>query len=149
MSNNSVQQQCVTQRDTAEMANPMESSATRSTQHNQPTTFNFRAQQPHNYKGTVGTRPLIPSGITQYSPLQYQCQNPVYPQPQCEQQSYMYPYQHGGGSGSILQSGFNRLWGMDTIDLLQNRRILSPVTLQAPKIVLHNQLHDAINCNPK
>jgi len=40
------------------------------------------------------------------------------------------------------------LWGQDTIDLMQNRHILSPATLPPPKVVLHNQFHESINCSP-
>ncbi|KAH8416170.1 hypothetical protein KR222_009732, partial [Zaprionus bogoriensis] len=49
---------------------------------------------------------------------------------------------------SVAQQGFSRLWGQDTIDLMQNRHILSPATLGPPKVVLHNQFHESINCNP-
>ncbi|XP_034109291.1 protein transport protein Sec24A [Drosophila albomicans] len=49
---------------------------------------------------------------------------------------------------SVAQQGFSRLWGQDTIDLMQNRHILSPATLAPPKVVLHNQFHESINCNP-
>ncbi|XP_013098692.2 protein transport protein Sec24A [Stomoxys calcitrans] len=74
------------------------------------------------------------NGQPNSGPLQYQNQSQAYQQ--------HYP------AGSIVQQGFNRLWGQDTIDLMQNRHILSPATLVPPKIVLHNQFHESINCNP-
>lgn len=40
------------------------------------------------------------------------------------------------------------MWGQDTIDLMQNRHILTPATLPPPKVVLHNQFHESINCSP-
>ncbi|XP_064552039.1 protein transport protein Sec24A [Drosophila montana] len=49
---------------------------------------------------------------------------------------------------SVTQQGFSRLWGQDTVDLMQNRHILSPATIAPPKVVLHNQFHESINCNP-
>ncbi|XP_030081378.1 protein transport protein Sec24B [Drosophila hydei] len=63
------------------------------------------------------------------APLQYQAQN-VQQQPL-----------------SVAQQGFSRLWGQDTIDLMQNRHILSPATIAPPKVVLHNQFHESINCS--
>lgn len=78
------------------------------------------------------------NGQPNTGPLQYQNQNQPY-----QQQTANYP------AGSVVHQGFNRLWGQDTIDLMQNRHILSPATLTPPKIVLHNQFHESINCNPK
>lgn len=88
--------------------------------------------------GMFGTQP---SG----APLQYQAQAP--PQAYAQQQ----PVQAGYNSPAplnVTQQGFSRLWGQDTIDLMQNRHILSPATIPPPKIVLHNQFHESINCNP-
>ncbi|XP_052842753.1 protein transport protein Sec24A [Drosophila gunungcola] len=81
------------------------------------------------------------------APLQYQAQAP----PQAYGQQ---PQQAPGGSFAtpaplnVAQQGFSRLWGQDTIDLMQNRHILSPATLPPPKVVLHNQFHESINCSP-
>ncbi|XP_075165510.1 protein transport protein Sec24AB [Haematobia irritans] len=91
----------------------------------------------YNYPGQQMAAPNQPTGTFNVQPnsgpLQYQNQNQTYQQ---------YP------AGSVVQQGFNRLWGQDTIDLMQNRHILSPATLVPPKIVLHNQFHESINCNP-
>ncbi|KAH8401527.1 hypothetical protein KR009_006202 [Drosophila setifemur] len=91
------------------------------------------------------------------APLQYQAQPPPQPygqqqqqhqqlqQPQLQQQ----PTAFGSPAPlNVTQQGFSRLWGQDTIDLMQNRHILSPATLPPPKIVLHNQFHESINCSP-
>ncbi|XP_039482335.1 protein transport protein Sec24A [Drosophila santomea] len=85
------------------------------------------------------------------APLQYQAQAP----PQVYGQQPQQPPQtaSGGPYGNtaplnVAQQGFSRLWGQDTIDLMQNRHILSPATLPPPKVVLHNQFHESINCSP-
>uniref|UniRef100_A0A1A9WHU5 Protein transport protein Sec24A n=1 Tax=Glossina brevipalpis TaxID=37001 RepID=A0A1A9WHU5_9MUSC len=66
---------------------------------------------------------------------------PLHYQGQASQQA-QYP------TSTVLQQGFSRLWGQDTVDLMQNRHILTPATLQPPRIILHNQFHESINCNP-
>ncbi|XP_017045099.1 protein transport protein Sec24A [Drosophila ficusphila] len=84
------------------------------------------------------------------APLQYQAQAP----PQAYGQQPQHPQAAPGGPFStaapvsVAQQGFSRLWGQDTIDLMQNRHILSPATLPPPKVVLHNQFHESINCSP-
>ncbi|KAH8285511.1 hypothetical protein KR054_010168 [Drosophila jambulina] len=100
--------------------------------------------------GMFGTQPTG-------APLQYQ---PLAPpqsyghQQQQQQQQQQQPQLAGPASfGSpaqlnVAQQGFSRLWGQDTIDLMQNRHILSPATLPPPKVVLHNQFHESINCSP-
>ncbi|XP_017066641.1 protein transport protein Sec24A [Drosophila eugracilis] len=84
------------------------------------------------------------------APLQYQAQAP----PQVYGQQPQQPPQAapGGPYGTpappnVAQQGFSRLWGQDTIDLMQNRHILSPATLPPPKVILHNQFHESINCS--
>jgi len=83
--------------------------------------------------------------------LQYQAQAP----PQAYGQQIQQPPQAAPGGPfatpaplNVAQQGFSRLWGQDTIDLMQNRHILSPATLPPPKVVLHNQFHESINCSP-
>nr|XP_016929192.1 protein transport protein Sec24A [Drosophila suzukii]XP_016929193.1 protein transport protein Sec24A [Drosophila suzukii] len=85
------------------------------------------------------------------APLQYQAQAP----PQAYGQQIQQPPQAAPGGPfatpaplNVAQQGFSRLWGQDTIDLMQNRHILSPATLPPPKVVLHNQFHESINCSP-
>ncbi|XP_073848514.1 protein transport protein Sec24AB [Musca autumnalis] len=100
----------------------------------------------YNYSQQQMSGPSQPPGMfngqPNSGPLQYQNQNQTYQQQQQQQQNPHYP------AGSVVHQGFNRLWGQDTIDLMQNRHILSPATLVPPKIVLHNQFHESINCNP-
>lgn len=100
--------------------------------------YNYSQQK----QQTIGTsqQPGMFNGQPNSGPLQYQSQ--------AYQQQQQQPGQFAQG-GSVLQQGFNHLWGQDTLDLMQNRHILSPATLAPPKIVLHNQFHESINCNPK
>ncbi|TMW45201.1 hypothetical protein DOY81_009720 [Sarcophaga bullata] len=95
--------------------------------------------------GTSQPQPGMFNGQPTTGPLQYQNQQQQSQQQQLYQQTQSGQYPQGG---SVLQHGFNRLWGQDTIDLMQNRHILSPATLAPSKIVLHNQFHESINCNP-
>ncbi|KAK0089439.1 hypothetical protein PV325_007392 [Microctonus aethiopoides] len=52
------------------------------------------------------------------------------------------------GSLNVTQSGFNELWGHQTIDLLQTRNILPSGKVLAPKIKLHQEFLDSVNCSP-
>ncbi|KAH8361972.1 hypothetical protein KR200_002641 [Drosophila serrata] len=94
--------------------------------------------------GMFGTQPTG-------APLQYQAQAPPqsYGQQQQQQPQLAGPATFGSPAPlNVAQQGFSRLWGQDTIDLMQNRHILSPATLPPPKVVLHNQFHESINCSP-
>ncbi|XP_033246368.1 protein transport protein Sec24A-like isoform X2 [Drosophila miranda] len=104
-------------------------------------------------------QPAPPPGMfgaqTSSTPLQYQSQPPppsMQPQgqhPYAQPQPTSGPPQLGAPVPlNVAQQGFSRLWGQDTIDLMQNRHILSPATLPPPKVVLHNQFHESINCSP-
>ncbi|XP_017149456.2 protein transport protein Sec24A isoform X2 [Drosophila miranda] len=92
---------------------------------------------------------------TRSTPLQYQSQPPPPSMQTQGQHAYAQPQPTSGPPQlgapvplNVAQQGFSRLWGQDTIDLMQNRHILSPATLPAPKVVLHNQFHESINCSP-
>ncbi|XP_067632587.1 protein transport protein Sec24A isoform X2 [Eurosta solidaginis] len=150
--NNNMQQQISTQRKPMYPTGPPPMLAT-SPQHQQ--------QQPYTpaYQQQPTAQPGLFNGQPSTAPLQYQSQQQPYMQQsqQQMQQHQQFPQQQnfpspvGGGYNqqmSVTQSGFNHLWGQDTIDLLQNRHILSPATLPPPRIVLNNQFHESINCNP-
>lgn len=114
-------------------------------QHQQPYSAAYNYSQQQNV-ATPQTQPGMFNGQPTAGPLHYQNQQ------QQHQQQHLYQAPQPGQysqEGSVLQHGFNRLWGHDTIDLMQNRHILSPATLAPSKIVLHNQFHESINCNPK
>ncbi|KAF7281230.1 hypothetical protein GWI33_005020 [Rhynchophorus ferrugineus] len=68
----------------------------------------------------------------QYVPLQQQGQN----------QSYQY-----GQTAPVVQSGFNRLWGTQSHDLLQIPNILPPTKLQPPQVNLGQETLNQSNCN--
>lgn len=50
--------------------------------------------------------------------------------------------------GSIVSQGFNKMWGRETIDLMQNRHILPTTKVVSPPVKLNHQFHEAANCNP-
>ncbi|CAD7015448.1 unnamed protein product [Ceratitis capitata] len=108
--------------------------------------------QPGLFNGQPNTAPLQYQSqpyMQQPSPQQV-LQKHYPPQQQQQQQQQNYPTPSGDAYNqqmSVTQAGFSRLWGQDTIDLMQNRHILSPATLQPPRIVLNNQFHESINCN--
>ncbi|XP_069684298.1 protein transport protein Sec24A isoform X2 [Periplaneta americana] len=70
------------------------------------------------------------------------------------QQTYQQRGQSGGDalapqmSGlSVTQMGFNKLWGLENVDLLQNRNVLPPEKVEAPKVRLHQEFLDSVNCS--
>uniref|UniRef100_A0A2M4A281 Putative vesicle coat complex copii subunit sfb3 n=2 Tax=Anopheles triannulatus TaxID=58253 RepID=A0A2M4A281_9DIPT len=86
---------------------------------------------------------------------QFQHQQPPQQQPAPQQlhhqpgfgaaASAAYP---GDASGNVVRGGFNRLWGNNTVDLLQNRHILPTDRVRPPTIHLVNPFQESINCNP-
>ncbi|XP_036330766.1 protein transport protein Sec24A [Rhagoletis pomonella] len=112
-------------------------------------------QQPYAQAYQQQPQPGLFNGLPNAAPLQYQSQPPYMQQPppvQTQQfpQQQNFPPPSGGAYNqqmSVTQAGFSRLWGQDTIDLMQNRHILSPATLSPPRIVLNNQFHESINCS--
>ncbi|XP_066587390.1 protein transport protein Sec24A [Prorops nasuta] len=48
---------------------------------------------------------------------------------------------------TVTQAGFNKLWGVESIDLLQCRNVLPQESVEPPKIKLQEFL-DNINCSP-
>ena len=124
---------------------PMMQQQTPQQQQQQPYSAAYNYPQQQNV-GTSQPQPGMFNGQPSTGPLQYQNQQQQSQQQQLYQQPQSGQYPQGG---SVLQHGFNRLWGQDTIDLMQNRHILSSATLAPSKIVLHNQFHESINCNPK
>ncbi|XP_024892306.1 protein transport protein Sec24A isoform X1 [Temnothorax curvispinosus] len=50
---------------------------------------------------------------------------------------------------NVTQTGYNKLWGVESIDLLQCRNILPPEKVEPPKIKLHQEMLDVVNCNPE
>ncbi|XP_017877677.1 protein transport protein Sec24B [Ceratina calcarata] len=49
---------------------------------------------------------------------------------------------------NVSQYGYNKLWGMESVDLLQCRNILPPERVEPPKIKLHQEFLDSVNCSP-
>ncbi|XP_076684300.1 protein transport protein Sec24AB isoform X1 [Andrena cerasifolii] len=49
---------------------------------------------------------------------------------------------------SVTQGGYNKLWGMETVELLQCRNILPSEKVEPPKIKLHQEFLENVNCSP-
>uniref|UniRef100_A0A336LPL5 CSON000209 protein n=1 Tax=Culicoides sonorensis TaxID=179676 RepID=A0A336LPL5_CULSO len=106
-------------------------------------------------------RPMYP----QQSTMQQQQQYPSMPPQQQQPPSQLPPTGFNGFNGqqqpgdrmqyqnqpppgpNVIQSGFNRIWGQETIDLMQNRRILPIEKVTPPPIKLNHQFHEAVNCS--
>lgn len=103
-----------------------------------PPQQNF-AQRPQVQSPLLQQPQLTPSQFNGVSDptgkLQYQNQSPQ----QQQQQQYQ----------SVARQGFNQLWGHDTLDLMQNRRVLPSTKVEPPHIKLNHQFHEAVNCNPE
>lgn len=77
----------------------------------------------------------------QQQPGNLQYQN--FPQQQ-QQQPQPQAYPPGGG---IVGQGFSRMWGNETMDLMQHRHILPPTKVLPPVVKLNHQFHEATNCS--
>ncbi|XP_055621353.1 protein transport protein Sec24A-like isoform X1 [Toxorhynchites rutilus septentrionalis] len=95
----------------------------------------------------------------QQAPYQAQQYQPLYQQSHQQQNHHQHPQQqhppsanlqqqHPDPQYSVLRSGFNKLWGNNTVDLLQNRHILPTEKVRPPTIHLNQPFHEATNCNP-
>ncbi|XP_058800430.1 protein transport protein Sec24A [Phymastichus coffea] len=52
-------------------------------------------------------------------------------------------------NASVSRTGFNKMWGMDYVDLMQCRNILPTDKVSPPRIKLHQDLLDRANCSPE
>ncbi|XP_058458609.1 protein transport protein Sec24A isoform X2 [Malaya genurostris] len=90
----------------------------------------------------------------QHLQQQHQQQQQQFQQHQQQPQQFQQQQQQYGANlqqpyqDSVLKSGFNRLWGNNTVDLLQNRHILPVGRVRPPPIHLNHPFHEAENCNP-
>lgn len=94
-------------------------------------------------------------------PMQQQPQQPqpyaaAYPQQQPQPTFNGQPntsqlqYQQGNyNQMSVAQQGFSKLWGQDSLDLMQHRHILPNEKVQPPPIILNNQFYESVNCSPE
>lgn len=101
----------------------------------QPQAFNSFPGSPMNPQPQINQQPQMnqqpqqPRGNLQYQNF-----------PQQQQQQFQHP-------GSVVQQGFNRMWGNETVDLMQHRHILPPTKVLPPPIKLNHQFHEATNCS--
>lgn len=89
--------------------------------------------------------------------LQNQAQQPSQPRsgnlqyqnfPQQQQQAQPQQQEHHPQlPGGVVQQGFNRIWGRETVDLMQHRHILPQTKVLPPTVKLNHQFQEAVNCN--
>jgi protein transport protein SEC24 len=98
--------------------------------------------QPHQFNSFPGVQqPPQQPNLAQQPRGNLQYQNfPQQQQPQAQTQQQQAP--------GIVQQGFNRLWGRESVDLLQNRHILPQTKVLPPPVKLNHQFHEAANCSP-
>ncbi|GAB0092539.1 hypothetical protein DMENIID0001_075410 [Sergentomyia squamirostris] len=95
-------------------------------------------------------QPMYPMQTQQQPPFNghsHQHQQPLQYQPQ---QLHQYQFANSAPqypAAASAHAGFNRLWGNDSVDLLENRHILPPEKVQPPPIRLQQQLQESVNCS--
>lgn len=75
-------------------------------------------------------------------------QQPPLSQPYGANQQQQQQLQYQDLQYNVVKSGFNRMWGNNTVDLLQNRHILPVEKVRPPPIHLNHPFQEAVNCNP-
>lgn len=81
----------------------------------------------------------------QYANQQQQPQRPLQYQNFNQQMLSQQPTSY---QNNVVHQGFNKLWGRDSVDLLQNRHILPTTKVLPPPIKLNNMFHESTNCSP-
>lgn len=98
------------------------------------------AQQPHQFN----TFPNVQQSQIQPN-LQ---QNQQQPRGNLQYQNFQQqPQQQQPGGNNVVQQGFNRIWGRETVDLMQNRHILPQTKVLPPTVKLNHQFQEAVNCS--
>lgn len=102
----------------------------------------------NRYPTSASSTPPTQFGNQQYSNSFEQ----QHGQPEQQFAKPQYPYQQNTKlqypGSDVVQGGFNKLWGTESIDLLQTPNILPPTKVEAPKVVLGNDILDQANCSP-
>ncbi|XP_072383445.1 protein transport protein Sec24A [Diabrotica undecimpunctata] len=93
-------------------------------------------------------QPAISQYQQQPPPGQYQYQQPMQKQVQQPMNSYVSQNNQQSPYQGVVNTGFNKLWGMEQFDLLQTPNILQPSKVEAPPICLGQELLDQANCSP-
>lgn len=109
--------------------------------------FPQQQQQPqvqgfNNYPGAQ----IPPQQPMQQQPQPGNLQYQNFPQQQQQQQPQPQPQAYPPGGG-IVGQGFSRMWGNETMDLMQHRHILPPTKVLPPVVKLNHQFHEATNCS--
>ncbi|CAG9799468.1 unnamed protein product [Chironomus riparius] len=123
-------------------------------------------QNPSMQPMNPSLQPMNPSMAVPQQPQQFQAMSPQQPfnnfpgpqqnvqqQPQqarenLQYQNFQQQPQPNQFPGSVVNQGFNKMWGRETIDLMQNRHVLPTTKVVSPPVKLNHQFHEATNCNP-
>lgn len=109
-----------------------------------PTQQQQQQQQTNNYYPQQQQQQPMPNN-NNLAQQQQQIHQHQHHQHQQQQQQY----QQQDPQYNVVKSGFNRLWGNNTMDLLQNRHVLPPGKVRPPVIHLNHPFQEAVNCNPE
>lgn len=106
----------------------------------------------------IGKRPMYPSQPPQQQQQQQQ-PSPInntinstynqYQQPPMPQPATLNNQPYAQQPQSIVQRGFDSMWGHNTVDLMQHRHILPTTPVEPPKISLEHQFYESVNCSPE
>ncbi|KAL7302521.1 hypothetical protein TKK_0005162 [Trichogramma kaykai] len=110
------------------------------------------------YSASGAPTSMPPMGYVPNSTLNQQPLDTRLPpgQQQQQQQQQPYPGMPPTTSGqmanqqnlSVTRAGFNQIWGMEAVDLLQSRNVLPGGRIEPPTIKLHQEPLDSLNCDP-
>lgn len=97
--------------------------------------------------GSFNGQPM--SAAVANAPLQYQQHFNSFGQPAQQQQQQQRPQFGGAGAGGTVQHGFNKLWGRENVDLMQQRHVLPTTRVKPPPIEFGNEFFESVNCSPE
>lgn len=119
-------------------------------QQQQPQTNNYYQQQQQQQSMPNNNNNLAQQQQQQQLHQHHHHQHQQHQHQHQQQQQYQQQqqHQHQDPQYNVVKSGFNRLWGNNTIDLLQNRHILPTDKVRPPVIHLNHPFQEAVNCNP-
>lgn len=121
----------------------------------QPLPINQQQMTPQMNQQPVNQQPMVNQQAFNNFPGNQVNQQPM-PQPNPQQPGGNLQYQNFPAQqqpqqiqqpGSIVQQGFSRMWGNESVDLMQNRHILPTTKVLPPPVKLNHQFHEATNCS--
>jgi protein transport protein SEC24 len=94
-------------------------------------------------------QPAMPQQQMQYQQPNTMAFNTQPMMQQQQQQQQQQQYVDNQSYNNVVKQGFSRIWGNNTVDLLQNRNILPTEKVKPPTIRLNNPFQESINCSPE